>query len=231
MIDRFYDRLREAVIERRAADLPRVVSIFSVVIGFTLAYIIFATILVPTDEPLEYHFVHEYGAITSLSAVFLAVASAFCLASMVTLIRARDSHKWEWFVLASGFAFLWADESLEFHERAGDLMDGFTGSGLFRHWNDIIVVLYGVLAVAILIALLPGLMRWRMVLELFAIAFLFYGIHTFVDSTSEPATSFSIILEESAKLFSGAFLMIGTLVGFIGVVWKNTKVDPSKNDA
>ncbi len=230
MIDGFYDRLRAAVVERRTDDLPRVVSVFSVVIGFTLTYIIFAMILVPTGGPPEYHFVYEYGAITPLSAIFLAAASAFSLASAVTLIRARDPHQWVWFVLALGFAFLWFDESLEFHERAGDLMDGFTGSGLFRHWNDTIVVFYGVLAVVILILLLPGLMRWRMVLETFAVAFVFYGIHTFIDSTSEPATTVSIILEESAKLFSGAFLMIGTFVGFIGAVWKNTKVDPSRND-
>jgi len=65
---------------------------------------------------------------------------------------------------------------------------------------------------------------------MFAIAFAFYGIHTFIDSTNEPATWASIILEESAKLLSGAFFVIGTFIGFVGVLWKNRMLDPTQND-
>ncbi len=69
-----------------------------------------------------------------------------------------------------------------------------------------------------------------MVLEMFAIAFVFYGIHTFIDSTAEPRTSASAMLEESAKLLSGAFLVIGTFIGFVGVLWKNRMLNPTQND-
>lgn len=201
------------------------------VTGCTLVYILFAMILVPYDEPREYHFVREQGAITALSAIFLAAASAFSLASMVALIRAKEPHKWVWFLLALGFAFLSFDELLLFHERAGHLLGRFRSSGRFRSWDDIIVVLYGVVTLPILITMLPGLMRWRMVLEMFAIAFVFYGIQTFIDSTNEPPTTASIILEESAKLLCGAFLVIGTFIGFVGVLWKNRMFDPTESDA
>ena len=136
-----------------------------------------------------------------------------------------------WFVLALGFAFLSFDELLQFHERAGRLLKRFGSSDPFRNWNDIIVILYGVVTLPILITMLPGLMRWRMVLEMFAIAFVFYGIHTFIDSTNEPPTTASIILEESAKLLCGAFLVIGTFMGFVGVLWKNRMFDPTQSDA
>ena len=230
MIDNFFNQLREAVIERRAAHLPGTVLIIVAVIGCTLVYILLAMILIPYDVPRDYHFVSESGAITALSAIFLAAASAFSLASMVALIRAKEPQQWVWFVLALGFAFLSFDELLQFHERAGRLLERFGSSGPFRNWNDIVVILYGVVTLPILITMLPGLMRWRMVLEMFAIAFVFYGIHTFIDSTTEPPTSASIILEESAKLLCGAFLLIGVFIGFVGVLWKNRMLDPTQND-
>ena len=231
MIDRFYNRIREAVIERRTAPLPGVAFIIVVMTGCTLVFIILATNLVPANEPREYHFVNESGAITALSAFYLTAASAFSLASMVVLMRVKDPQKWVWFILALGFAFLSLDELLQFHERVGRMLQRFTGSGLFRSWDDIFVLLYGVAVLPRLIVVLPGLMRWRMVLEMFATAFVFYGIHTFVDSTTEPPTSASIILEESAKLVCGTFLVTGTFIGFIGVLWKNTMFDRIRKDA
>ena len=231
MIDRFYNQLRTAVIERRAAHCPGRVSVIVAVNGFTLVCILLAMILVPYDEPRHYHFVREKGAITALSAIFLAAASAFSFASLLALIRAKEPNKWAWFVLALGFAFFSFDELLQFHEQVGRMIGRIANSGPFRNWNDVLVILYGVVALPVLIAMLPSLMRWRTVVEMFAIAFVFYGIHTFIDSTSDPATSTSIILEESAKLLAGACLLIGTIVGFVGVLWKNSAFGPTKNDA
>jgi len=225
VIERFYNQLRNAIVERRSAPLPDVLFIIVIVIGCTIAYIMAALILVPSNKATAYHFGNERGAVTVLSAIFLAAASAFSLTSMVTLIRINDQHKWVWLVLAIGFAFLSFDELLRFHEQAGIFIGQFLGSGVFRNWNDVIVILYGVLAFPIFISLLPGLIRWRMVLEMFTIAFVFYGIHTVIDSINDPPTSYSVILEESAKLFCGAFLVIGSFIGFIGVLWKNRIFD------
>ncbi|MBX2884591.1 MAG: hypothetical protein KTR32_31850 [Granulosicoccus sp.] len=222
MINRYINQLRGALSERSTAPLPNLTWIILIVVGGTIAYIGLAILAVPSGEPREFQFVSENGAVTALSALFLTTAAAFSLASMVTLWRAGASHTWVWLLMAVGFAFLSFDELLQFHERVGELLDQTSSSGKFRHWNDIIVILYGVIALPILFIILPGLMQWRLVMEMFAIAFLFYGLHTLVDSISVQPTSASIIVEESAKLLCGAFLAIAMFIGFIGVVWKHT---------
>ena len=50
------------------------------------------------------------------------------------------------------------------------------------------------------------------------VAFCLYCMHTFIDSTQEPRTTVSVILEESAKLFSCAFLAISMLVGLLDII-------------
>ena len=68
------------------------------------------------------------------------------------------------------------------------------------------------------IALLPSLIRFPLVAEFFATGFVFYVIHTAIDSIVEPRTTTSIILEESAKIFSVEFLAMGVFVGFLGAL-------------
>ena len=223
-------KLREAVVERRAAQLPCLTFTVVVVIGCTLVYIILAMVLVPPNEPRLFHF-YEHGAVTALSAIFLTAASAFSLATLVTLTRAKDPYKWVWLVLAFGFLFLSLDELVRFHERAGTLLEGVESTGIFRSWDDIIVILYGIFALLIIGVILPGLMRSPKVLEMFVVGFGFYAIHTFIDSTNEPPTTVSVILEESAKLLCGAFLAIGTFAGFIGAIWKHMISTETPDDA
>ncbi len=221
MINNFVQQMQAAVAERRAAPTVRGIPLIVVAMtGCTLAYIALAMVLIPPDQPIELHFVSEKGAVTALSAFFLTAASAFSLATTIALFRAGDRHTWVWIILALGFAFLAFDEMLEFHERIGALIERFLSVGVFRGWNDIIVILYGVVALPVVVALLPALMRWRFVTEMFATAFVFYAAHTLIDSVSEPPSSFSIILEESAKLLSGTFLVIGTIAGLTAVLWR-----------
>ena len=214
MLHQYLERLKETANDRRSALLP---NIHWIVIGIaccTLAYIGLALLAVPSDEPRAFHFMHEEGAVTALSVFYLAVASAFSLAAAVTSIRTKETHSWVWLLMASGFAFLSFDELLQFHERVGYVIGKFLGTGVFRNWNDIIVIIYGLIAASILVMILPELLRWKWVLELFAIAFAFYGLHTVIDTISEPPTQASIILEESAKLFCGAFWRLAHLLGF-----------------
>ena len=97
-----------------------------------------------------------------------------------------------------------------------------------RRWNDIIVLLYGIVALSIALVLLPDILRYKMLLELFVIAFIFYAIHTLIDSTQDPRTTVSAILEESAKLFCCTFLALGTFIGFLGIFWRSGRsVDDS----
>ncbi len=230
MFDSYCKRLREAAVERRATHLPRLRFIVVAAIGCTLAYIMLAMVIIPKDGTRDYHFIYEHGAITALSALFLTAASVFSLATMVALTRAKEPHKWVWLVLAVGFAFLSLDELLRFHERAGRLLETTESSGLFRSWNDIIVILYGIFALLMLGVMLPALMRSPKVLEMFVVGFAFYAIHTFIDSTNEPPTVVSVILEESAKLFCGVFLAIGAFTGLIGAIWKHIIVNETPKD-
>ena len=93
------------------------------------------------------------------------------------------------------------------------------------------LILYGILALLMVGVMLPALMRSPRVLETFVVGFAFYAIHTFIDSTNEPPTVVSVILEKSAKLFCSVFLAIGTFTGLIGAIWKHIIVNATPNDA
>jgi len=226
----FGDNLRAAMIYRKKANLPNINVLIASVTIFTLAYILYAIIFAPAGHSRSYHFVNERGLITVLSAMFLTMASSFSLGSLVVHIREKDSHIWPWVVMALGFAILALDELLLFHEHLGSIIGRYGSFGIFRNWNDVVVILYGVIALPIMGVLLPSIIRYRMILELFAIAFIFYGIHTLIDSTQSPTTTYSIIFEESAKLFCGSFLALGAFVGFLGSLWNSGPSDESQKD-
>ena len=230
MIHRFRDRLREAVIHQRQMKIPNVSLIIAIAVACTLAFILIATVIIPPDATRAFYSIGEHGPITALSAILLAMASTFSLASIVVLVRANNRHIWLWIIMTLGFAFFAFDELLTLHERAGAIIERYAAPGIFRNWNDVIVILYGVAALPIMVALLPNLMRYRIVIELFAVAFVFYGIHTLIDATQEPRTVTSAILEESCKLFSVEFLAIGAFVGFLGVLWNCAPSDAKRND-
>jgi len=226
----FSDNLREAMIYRKRAKLPRLNLIITSVIICTLAYIVLSIFAIPSSKPMEHHFISERGAITALSAILLAMASAFSIGSLVVNVRSGDPHIWLWVVMASGFAILSMDELLQFHERIGSIIGRKVSSGIFKNWNDVIVILYGVIALPIMAVFLPGIIRYRMLPELLAIAFVFYGIHTLIDSIQDPGTTVSIIAEESAKLFCVLFLMLSAFVGFVGSLWNCKLSDESYNN-
>lgn len=231
MMKRFMGNLREAFLLRQEIILPNVTSMILAVVLGTLAYIFLVLLATSSSTPLEYHFIKERGAITALSAIFLAMATSFSIGILVVYLRVKDPHIWLWVLMALGFGFLALDELMQFHERFGRIIGRFADSGPFRNWNDVIVILYGVIALPLLVVFLTSLIRLPMVLELFVVAFLFYGLHTFIDSTFEPRTTFSAIFEESAKLFCGSFLALGTFVGFLGAFWRygtppEVKLDP-----
>ncbi len=84
--------------------------------------------------------------------------------------------------MALGFGFLALDELIGFHERLGIIIGYYAYSSVFRNWNDVIVILYGVIALPFIVVFLSHIMRHRMLLELFIVAFIFYSLHTLIDS-------------------------------------------------
>lgn len=182
-------------------------------ISFAWAFIAIAVILAPEGRSIDYHFASERGLITALSAYLLAAASAFSLATCVT-IRASSYTLWPWLLMSLGFMFLSIDEIAQFHERIGSFIGDSLAAGPFRNWNDVIVIAYGAIALPILYKLLPAIAPFKLTVKLLGVAFLMYALHTFIDSTQSPPTAVSRILEESAKLLCGVFLALSMFFGF-----------------
>ena len=190
----------------------------TLVVVCTAAWIGASLVLVPGDEPAHFHFLDERGAITVLSALFLAAGSAFALvAFLVKHDRSMDADSWFWLLAAGGLAVLALDELLQFHERLGGFLDSDPSmkTTAFRNWNDIIVIGYGLVAVGIGLYFLPILLAYHRVILFLAIAFGMFAIHTVVDSLAEPPTHTSVVIEESAKLFTGAFILLAMLQGML----------------
>ncbi len=220
MLQALVTRLKSARQEGVSAPLPRIgVLIVSVVLA-TSAYILLAVADAPPHQR-HFHFIDERGAITVLSAVYLAMSAAFSIGAFVVNLLVRDSSRWLWIALALTLAFLSLDELMQFHERLGRRLGEQASSGPFRNWNDLVVIAYGVAALPLAAVFLPSLLRYRFVLELFAAAALCYAVHTTIDSTVEPSTDMSVIAEESCKLMCGAFLLLSTFVGFLGALSRN----------
>jgi len=81
----------------------------------------------------------------------------------------------------------------------------------------VIVIGYGVIALTLGYYFLPEILRYPRFFEFLAIAFVFFFIHTLIDSTVEPRTPVSAIFEESAKLFCMALLSFSMFIALIGI--------------
>ena len=183
-------------------------------------YIVVAILLVPQDEPPHFNFVDERGAITALSAIFLAIGCGFGFATFLLSEGSHRSIRFFWSLVSVALGFLVLDELLQFHERMGNKLDGIdplglASSGTIRGWNDAIVILYGVIAVPVGALLLPTMVRYKTFLKFIFIAFFAYVLHTAIDSLTEPPTILSVILEESAKLYCAQFIALACLDGLL----------------
>lgn len=112
------------------------------------------------------------------------------------------------------------DELLLFHERIGSDINRQQIAFLrenFGNANDLIVILYGCAAVFAMLLVLPTVLEFPRFIELFGLAFVFYLIHTITDSTQEPPTFASHVIEESAKLLCSATLAVAHFAGLMTV--------------
>ena len=217
MIQAFQRNIKEALAQRGQIPLPNLMKPIALLAIGTIAYLSIAVIIAPENQPGRY-FIKEGSMVTTLSAIFLALASVFSGVSF-NLSRSRtDFLRFFWLLATVGFAFLFLDELIGFHEMAGSYLDPAIGipEG-FRNWNDVVVILYGIIAVFLMAGFLPEIFRYPKVMEMMGIAFLFYFIHTLVDSTQEPRTDISAIIEESAKVFCGEYLAISMFTALLGI--------------
>ena len=186
--------------------------------AFLILFITVALFLAP-GKGMEFHFDNERGVITTLSAIFLATASA--AAGISFFIRADSSgrQRFFWLLACAAFFYFAFDELFGFHERFDQkLVNSSVGaSKTFRNWNDLVVILYGVAALPVFFYFLPELLRLPRVAELLGTGFGFYVLHTLIDST-QTRSSISIVLEESCKLFASCFFAFAMVVAALTMI-------------
>lgn len=223
----FRSLLQEALAQRRAIELPKTGRLVVALVACVTLYIAAAIVLTPTGAARWFHFREERGLVTVLSAIFLAMATGFAFAAFFVSRGAVPRIRYFWLLTTLAVGFLAFDELLGFHERLGARLDrkavlADTIDVAFRSWDDIIVVVYGLIALPLLIYFLPSVLRYPLLAERLVAAFLLYCIHTFIDATQEPPTTLSVMLEESAKLYCAAFIALALFTGLLGAIRKES---------
>lgn len=222
--------LGPSLTERKTAPAPNIRLLVGSFVLFTLAYLVVSLAIVPGGEARQFNFDDERGSVTALSAIYLAMAAALAIAAawLPTAVGSPSSlgrasglanpSTVVFLVLAAGFAFFALDELLQGHERVGRFLEGQVGDPPgARKWNDVIVAAYGLVAIPVLLWLLPRMLRFRTFPVLLAIAIGCYGMHTLVDSTTEPPTTTSTVIEESFKAFSSGFAALAMFAALLSV--------------
>lgn len=180
-------------------------------------WIVASIIFSPISDPV-FHF-GEDGAITALSSVIMAMSGA--IAAIIFYLRIPDLNFGSlfWLALSAGCIFLSLDEQLMFHERSGHLIESGIGeSTFFRNWNDLIVIGYGIIALAIAALFGREILKCRIFAVFFATAFVFYVIHTGIDSIVPNSFVWKDIPEESAKLMCVFALFLGISAQLMAVL-------------
>ena len=216
VIKPYLSKVKISFKQRGQYPQPSVGLIILAVLIFNSFCILLSIIWVPEGKTIAYNIGGEGGFVTSISASYLILSSAFSLAILIVLKEIEHSVTLSWAILSFGFVYLAIDELMMIHENTGYIIERYFPIQYFRNWNDVIVIIYGLIALLIIAFILPAIIRFKWIIEMFYIGFLLYGIHTITDTINEPSTDFSIIIEESAKLFSVSFLFLGTFIGFIG---------------
>ena len=211
------EKLRNSYQQRRQIALPSILG-FMLFVNILLVVMIILILFNAPEGDIDYHFREERGAITALSAIFLAVASGLAGASFFLIDKDHKSKKVFWLLNMTAFGFFAWDELMQEHEKLGQwIRDSWMGSSqIFRNWNDAVVIVYGIVALIFFVYFLPIILNYPKFIEILAIAFIFYITHTAIDSLSVERTSMSVILEETCKLFSSAYFACAMFVGLLG---------------
>lgn len=213
-----FKNIKQALSQRQQIQAPAVKGFITFMVISLLIYITAALVFIPGND-IDFHFSNEAGAITALSAIMLAITSGLAWVSFFLSNKKDNLTSYFWLLVTFGFGFFALDELLEFHEKLGTIIKGspIGPSETFRNWNDLIVIIYGVVAVCIAIYFLSEIFRYPLFAEMLSIAFFCYCLHTILDSTLGDS-NLGRILEESAKVYSSTFFAIAMFIGLLGVV-------------
>ena len=223
--------------DHRKYFTPELLALTATTLVTVLIFICFSVYLRPDGMTFAYHFVNEEGAITILSVTNLSIASLLAYACF--FIKPTVCKRQRVFFLIAAFAltYLAVDEVMHFHENLGDSIDYYrvmrkvTNRLHIRGWNDMIIIIYGLAAIPVAIYFLPTATKIPCIPEYFLAAFICYAAHTGIDSFVSPPTTLSYIIEESMKVYTSAFLVLGLVSGSIFLIdAKNLSRSKSESD-
>jgi hypothetical protein len=166
----------------------------------------------------------EEGSASILSAATLATGSLLAYTCFFMKSSASRRQKVFFLLVALALTYMALDEVLQFHEHIGLDLDHIRAFRKITHatgarsWNDLIIIIYGIVGLPVLLYFLPTVVEIPYIAEYFIIAFLSYVTHTSIDSLANPPTTVSYIFEESAKLGTSTFLALGLLSGLLFLI-------------
>lgn len=176
-----------------------------------LCAIAFSFLFGPASKPM-FHF-SEDGAITALSSTILSITSALAFVVFYLRSNALNIDRLFWLLVCAGSLFLGLDEQLQFHERGGSFVETteIGKSSLFRNWNDLVVIAYGVIGLGVAAVFRREVFRFRPFAVFVALGFFFYAVHTGIDALLPVSVAWKDAPEEGAKLLSVYCLLLGVL--------------------
>lgn len=191
--------------------------------GFALLAVLLVVIALGEPGRRAAAFAEEGGAITWVSFALLLSSALIAWRGALMPFPGEALRRLIWLCMAGGLSFLAADEVLGFHESVGSLLDEQVSvqEAGFRNWNDLIVIGYGVVALPLLLAFAPELLRHRGMLQMLGLGFLAYAGHTAVDSVFKPS-GISVIVEEGFKVSCGLALVWSIALGVRGLLWERS---------
>lgn len=213
----YVSRVKESLADRRVRPGPRIGRLVAMVFVAVLPFLALAVFIGPGD--MRHREFLEGGIVTWMSGGLLALTSLFAFSCFLLHPDRRSRDAWFWALGGIGFLYLCLDELLQGHERLGYLLhDSPLGdTTLFRGWNDVILIGYGLGALAVLLIFLPEVLKHSRVAEFLGFAAGLFAVHTAIDSIVVDPNSTSIILEESAKLFSVTLFATASFCALISI--------------
>ena len=226
----YVEKIKTAYKSRPRQIKPEIFLFSGIMLAAVFAFISFSVFIHPEGERFCYNFYLEVGSISILSATTLTTAALIAYISFFISPKVKRKQKIFFLIAAIALTYLAVDEVMQFHENIGTNLDhirffrkliAWTG---VHSWNDMIIIIYGLVALPVLIYVLPTIFEVPYIAEYFVIAFICYVIHTTIDASFRPPTTASYIFEESAKLYTSTFMALGLLSGLQFLIKSRNKI-------
>lgn len=161
---------------------------------------------------VPHYYFREWQAGTYLSVGVLLASGALC-AVIAWRLRGSPFARF-WWLTAPAFVYLGLDDLLGMHEGIDFLLHKRLGldprDPVTRHGDDLIVALYGVLALVFAYTYRAELARLRWMVLILATAFVPFTAMVLFDLMNWPQA-----VEDSLKLLAGALILIGFYAGYL----------------